>query len=95
VNLIPKFGRVTKEPTRCSPLDSPSPSSAPPSRRAPSVWPLCSHMEPSELNHHPAAANSGIDAQTGLVITVVAAQSYCPQFVHQMANGTTVVGPNH
>jgi hypothetical protein len=52
-------------------------------------------MEPSDISHHLAAANSGIDGQTGLVITVVAAQSYCPQFVHQMANGTTVVGPAH
>jgi hypothetical protein len=52
-------------------------------------------MEPSELSHQLAAANSGIDGQTASVITVVAAQSYCPQFVHQMADGTTVVGPNH
>jgi hypothetical protein len=30
-----------------------------------------------------------------LVITVDAAQSYCPQYVHHMANGATVVGPDH
>jgi hypothetical protein len=52
-------------------------------------------MEPSDISHNLAAANSGIDRQTGLVITVVAAQSYCPQFVHQTGNGTTVVGPDH
>jgi hypothetical protein len=41
-----------------------------------------------------AGANSGIDRQTGVVIVVDAAQAYCPQFVHQMANSATVVGPN-
>jgi hypothetical protein len=29
-----------------------------------------------------------------VVIVVDAAQAYCPQLVHQMANGATVVGPN-
>jgi hypothetical protein len=52
-------------------------------------------MEPSDISHRLAASNPGIDGHTGLVITVVAVQSYCPQFVHQMANGTTVVGPDH
>jgi hypothetical protein len=28
-----------------------------------------------------------------VVIVVDAAQAYCPQFVHQIANGATVVGP--
>lgn len=56
---------------------------------------LAGGMEPSDISHHLAAANSGIDQQTGVVITVLAAQSYCPQFVHQMANGATVVGPDH
>jgi hypothetical protein len=40
-------------------------------------------------------ASSAIDQQTALAITVDAAQSYCPQFVHQISNGTTVVGPDH
>jgi hypothetical protein len=52
-------------------------------------------MEPSDISSNIAAANPGIDRQTALVIVVAAAQSYCPQFVHQMANGATVVGPNH
>ena len=52
-------------------------------------------MEPSDISSSIAGANSSIDRQTALVITVDAAQSYCPQFVHQMANGATVVGPNH
>lgn len=56
---------------------------------------LAAGMEPSDISHNLAAANSGIDQQAGLVITVVAAQSYCPRFVHQMANGATVVGPDH
>ncbi len=52
-------------------------------------------MEPSDISHHIAGANSGIDGQTALVITVDAALSYCPQFAHQTANGSTVIGPNH
>ena len=52
-------------------------------------------MEPSEISQHLAAANSHLDRQTALTITVDAAQSYCPQYVHRMANGATVVGPNH
>ncbi len=52
-------------------------------------------MEPSDISHHIAGVNSGIDGHTALVITVDAALSYCPQFAHQMDNGTTVVGPNH
>jgi hypothetical protein len=52
-------------------------------------------MEPSDISSNIAAANSRIDRHTALVIVVAAAQSYCPQFVHQMANGATVVGPNH
>jgi hypothetical protein len=52
-------------------------------------------MEPSVISGNIAAANSRIDRQTALVIAVDAATSYCPQFVHQMPNGATVVGPNH
>jgi hypothetical protein len=52
-------------------------------------------MEPNDISSNIAAANSGIDRHTALVIVVDAAASYCPQFVHQMANGATVVGPNH
>jgi Protein of unknown function (DUF732) len=52
-------------------------------------------MEPSAISDHIAAANSRIDRQTALIIAVDAATSYCPQFVHQMPNGATVVGPNH
>jgi hypothetical protein len=52
-------------------------------------------MEPREISDHIAAANSRIAPHTALVIVVDAATSYCPQFVHQMANGATVVGPNH
>jgi hypothetical protein len=55
---------------------------------------LAGGMEPSDISSHIAGANSRIDRQTALVIVVDAAMSYCPQFVHQMANGTTVVGPN-
>jgi len=29
-----------------------------------------------------------------MVIVVDAAQSYCPQYVHQMTNGATVIGPD-
>jgi hypothetical protein len=42
-----------------------------------------------------AGANARIDRQTALVIVVDAAQSYCPQYVHQMADGATVIGPDH
>lgn len=56
---------------------------------------LDSGMEPSEISSNIAGANARIDRQTALVITVDAALSYCPQFTHQMDNGTTVVGPNH
>ena len=52
-------------------------------------------MEPSDISTNIAAANGRIDRQTALVIVVDAAMAYCPQFVHQMANGATVVGPNH
>lgn len=52
-------------------------------------------MEPSDISNNIAAANSRIGRQTALLITVDAATSYCPQFVHQMPNGATVVGPNH
>ena len=52
-------------------------------------------MEPSDISTNIAAANPRVDRQTALVIVVTAAQSYCPQYVHQMANGATVVGPNH
>ncbi|AGB20661.1 Protein of unknown function (DUF732) [Mycobacterium sp. JS623] len=52
-------------------------------------------MEPSDISSNIAAANGGVDRQTALVIVVDAAMAYCPQFVHQMSNGATVVGPNH
>lgn len=52
-------------------------------------------MEPADISSHIAGANADIDRQTALVIVVDAAQSYCPRFVHQMANGATVVGPDH
>jgi hypothetical protein len=52
-------------------------------------------MEPSDISSNIAGANGRIDRQTALLIVVDAAQFYCPQYVHQMANGATVVGPNH
>ena len=52
-------------------------------------------MEPSQISQQLASHNPGIDGQSALLITVDAAQSYCPQYVHRMANGATVVGPNH
>ena len=52
-------------------------------------------MEPSDISANIASANGRIDRQTAVVIVVDAAMAYCPQFVHQMANGATVVGPNH
>jgi hypothetical protein len=51
-------------------------------------------MTPSDISGNIAGANAGIDRQTAVVIVVDAAQAYCPQFVHQMSNGATVVGPN-
>ncbi len=51
-------------------------------------------MEPSEISSHIASANPRIDGQTALTVTVDAALSYCPQFAHQLDNGTTVIGPN-
>jgi hypothetical protein len=51
-------------------------------------------MEPSQISQQLASHNPQIDRQTALLITVDAAQSYCPQYVHRMANGATVVGPN-
>jgi hypothetical protein len=50
-------------------------------------------MTPADISGNIAGANGGIDRQTAVVIVVDAAQAYCPQFVHQMANGATVVGP--
>ena len=52
-------------------------------------------MEPRDISSHIAGSNPGIDGQTALVITVDAALSYCPQFAHQMSDGSTVIGPNH
>jgi hypothetical protein len=52
-------------------------------------------MEPTEISQQLASHNPGIDRQTALLITVDSAQSYCPQYVHRMPNGATVVGPNH
>lgn len=50
-------------------------------------------MTPADISGKIAGANGGIDRQTAVLIVVDAAQAYCPQFVHQMANGATVVGP--
>ncbi len=50
-------------------------------------------MTPSDISGKIAGANGRIDRQTAVLIVVDAAQAYCPQFVHQMANGATVVGP--
>lgn len=52
-------------------------------------------MEPRDISTNIAGANSGIDGQTALVITVDAALSYCPRFAHDMGDGRTVVGPDH
>jgi hypothetical protein len=52
-------------------------------------------MTPADISANIAGANGGIDRQTAVVIVVDAAVAYCPQFVHQTANGATVVGPNH
>ena len=52
-------------------------------------------MEPSQISQQLASHNPQIDRQTGVLITVDAAQSYCPQYVHRMANGALVIGPNH
>jgi Protein of unknown function (DUF732) len=52
-------------------------------------------MEPSQISQQLASHNPQIDRQTALLITVDSAQSYCPQYVHRMANGGVVVGPNH
>jgi hypothetical protein len=52
-------------------------------------------MEPSQISQQLASHNPQIDRQTAVLITVDSAQSYCPQYVHRMANGATVVGPNH
>ena len=52
-------------------------------------------MEPSQISQQLSSHNPQIDRQTGVLITVDAAQSYCPQYVHRMANGALVVGPNH
>jgi len=52
-------------------------------------------MTPADISGHIAHANGRIDRQTAVTIVVDAAMAYCPQFVHQMANGATVVGPNH
>jgi hypothetical protein len=51
-------------------------------------------MTPAEISQHLVGANSRLDRQTAVLIIVDAAQAYCPQFVHQMANGATVVGPH-
>jgi len=52
-------------------------------------------MEPSQISQQLVSHNPRIDPQSALLITVDAAQSYCPQYVHHMPNGATVVGPNH
>jgi hypothetical protein len=50
-------------------------------------------MTPSDISNKLAGANARIDRQTAVLIVVDAAQACCPQYVHQMANGATVVGP--
>jgi Protein of unknown function (DUF732) len=50
-------------------------------------------MEPSDISEQLVSHNSHIDQQTALVITVDAAQSYCPQYVHHLSGGAVVVGP--
>ena len=52
-------------------------------------------MEPSQISQQLVSHNTRIDRQSALLITVDSAQSYCPQYVHLMPNGATVVGPNH
>ena len=54
---------------------------------------LSQGMTPAEISQHLVGANPRLDRQTAVLIVVDAAQAYCPQFVHQMANGATVVGP--
>src|SRR5690349_5669939 len=56
---------------------------------------LAGGMEPGDISVNIAGANSRVDRHTALVIVVDAATSYCPQFVHQMSDGATVVGPDH
>jgi Protein of unknown function (DUF732) len=51
-------------------------------------------MGEAEVSQHLVGANARLDRQTAVLIIVDAAQAYCPQFVHQMANGATVVGPH-
>jgi len=51
-------------------------------------------MTPAEISQQLVGANRRLDRQTAVLIVVDAAQAYCPQFVHQMANGATVVGPH-
>jgi Protein of unknown function (DUF732) len=52
-------------------------------------------MEPSDISQQLVSHNPSIDRQSALLITVDSAQSYCPQYVHTMGNGATVVGPDH
>jgi hypothetical protein len=52
-------------------------------------------MEPSQISQQLVSHNPHIDPQSALLITVDSAQSYCPQYVHRMANGATVIGPDH
>src|SRR6185437_7667497 len=54
----------------------------------------CEQSGAKDFSSNIAGANSRIDRQTALVIVVDAAQSYCPQYVHQMTNGATVIGPD-
>ncbi|OBK52832.1 DUF732 domain-containing protein [Mycobacterium sp. 1081908.1] len=56
---------------------------------------LANGAEPSDISANIAGANRGIDNHTALVIVVDAASAYCPQFVHHLPNGATVIGPNH
>jgi Protein of unknown function (DUF732) len=54
---------------------------------------LSQGMTPSDISNKLAGANARTDRQTAVLIVVDAAQACCPQYVHQMANGATVVGP--
>jgi hypothetical protein len=48
------------------------------------------------MGHAPGACQESTKAvhrQNAVLIVVDAAQAYGPQYVHQMANGATVIGP--
>jgi len=51
--------------------------------------------EPQRHQQQHRSVNARIDRRTALAVVVDAAQSYCPQYVHPMANGAAVIGPDH